>query len=62
MRAGGESVDITGLAGLKDAQLADLQHHGECANVPNDRTSPLLARMRNTDLAWGRHPAWTPHL
>ena len=57
-----DTVDITGLAGLKDAQLADLQFHGECANVPNDRTSPLLARMRNTDLAWWRHPAHGPRI
>lgn len=51
---------ISGVPNLDNAAVVHVPSHGECANVANDRTSPLLAGMTNQDLAWWHHTAGTP--
>jgi len=56
-QAGGHVVvfdpkDLGGRDIFGKAEIKDVPMDGECANVKNDRTSPLLAGMKNSDLAW----------
>ena len=44
--------DLSGLKLPEKTEIKDVPSDGECANVTNDRTSPLLNDMQNCDLAW----------
>ena len=66
-QAGGRVIvfdprDIKGLEIFGKAEVRDVPLNGECANVKNDRTSPLLLGMGNSDLAWWFDPSGEPRV